>query len=275
MNQNTIKLEGNGNIVIQDAQSGNITINISDPNLFETIQLLNKEQITVLQQMVDEKSDRFENMFRALISEIATQKNVVHGNISNVQSVKIGDEVHYHYHYEIPQTKLPKQLTDYIPLLSQGKIIGREKDLQDVYNRLFDNRQVVVVNGLDGIGKTTLAQVYTTKYWVTYKHIVWISQLSENIINDFVNKQGLIERLNISEGISDPNDIFHSIIRKLSDIEDQPSLLILDNADFSLEKIRSMLPKQPNWHILITSRQEIHGFDLKQLDFLSSEDALT
>ena len=42
MKENTIKLDGNNNIVIQDATNGNITINANDPAILEKIQQLNK-----------------------------------------------------------------------------------------------------------------------------------------------------------------------------------------------------------------------------------------
>ncbi len=63
-----------------------------------------------------------------------------------------------------PAAKLPKELTAKIPKTAQDKIVGRENELADLHARLFDNKQVVLVNGLGGIGKTTLAQVYTQKY---------------------------------------------------------------------------------------------------------------
>jgi len=50
--------------------------------------------------------------------------------------------------------------------------------------------------------------------------------------------------------------------------------LIIDNANTSLTKLYDYLPAQPMWHILVTSRERIHKFDLKELDFLSEEEAI-
>ena len=38
--------------------------------------------------------------------------------------------------------------------------------------------------------------------------------------------------------------------------------------------LRIYLPHQPQWHILVTSREQIENFDLKGLDFLSEDDAI-
>ncbi len=51
--RNIIKLTGDGNIVIQDANSRDITINQNDPQLFEKLQSLSNEQIAVFQQMIN------------------------------------------------------------------------------------------------------------------------------------------------------------------------------------------------------------------------------
>lgn len=44
------------------------------------------------------------------------------------------------------------QLTTVLPCLSPDEIIGRHKDLEDLHHRLFNNKKVVLVNGLGGIG---------------------------------------------------------------------------------------------------------------------------
>jgi glycosyltransferase involved in cell wall biosynthesis len=35
------------------------------------------------------------------------------------------------------------------------------------------------------------------QYWDEYHHVAWVSQISDNLINDFVNTEGLLERLQI------------------------------------------------------------------------------
>ena len=97
--QNIIKLTGNGNIVVQDANGRDITINQNDPQLFEKLQSLNNEQIAVLKQMIEEQNDKFTELFKTQISGISNSKNIVKNSTINAESVKIGDEIHYHYSY--------------------------------------------------------------------------------------------------------------------------------------------------------------------------------
>jgi tetratricopeptide (TPR) repeat protein len=174
----------------------------------------------------------------------------------------------------VPAHKFSKELTAKIPKTQQDKIVGREAELADLHQRLFDNKQVLLVNGMGGIGKTTLAQVYTAKYWDEYRHVAWVSQVSKDIINDFVNTEGLLDNLNIHAGGKDAKELFVTTMTELKKMDDQPNLLIIDNAEVSLSNFYDYLPQNPLWHILVTSRQQIPKFDLKELGFLSEDEAV-
>ncbi len=169
---------------------------------------------------------------------------------------------------------IPKELTVNFPKLRADQIIGRTTDIEDLRRRLFDNKQVVLVNGMGGIGKTTVGAVYATENTDAYKHIVWISQLSGDFVNDFINTPGLLENFNIAREDKTIEQLYHETIMALKSIEDTPCLMVIDNADTGLAKFYNSLPNQPNWHILVTSREEIPYFDLKELGFLSEEDAI-
>ena len=273
MKENTILLRGDGNIVIQDAQHAAITINTNDPaDISHKIRELSNTQIAALNQLADEKTDRLSDTFKTLLRDVVSQKNIVYGNICGVQYVRIGDEIHLEYHTE--KARLPKGLSAKIPRMAPDKIVGRDADLDDLHQRLFSNRQVVLLNGLGGIGKTTVAQVYVAKYWDEYRHVAWIDQTSEDIINDFVNTEGLLDHLNISADGKEAKALFIHIMTGFKKIEDQPNLLIIDNAESALSRLYEYLPAQPLWHILVTSRRQIPKFDVKELDFLSEDEAI-
>ena len=199
-----------------------------------------------------------------------SSKNVVLGDFSNVGKVRIGDEIHIHPE----KIKLPKVLTPRVPTISFDRVIGRHNELDDLHQRLFDNKQVVLVNGLAGIGKTTLAQAYIGKYWEEYDHLAWISQVSNNILSDFVNTERLLDNLEIGIEGKDHRALFFEILAKLQSIDETRGLLIIDNADTSLSQWKDYLPHQPLWHVLVTSRQRIEKFNPKELDFLSEDDAV-
>jgi tetratricopeptide (TPR) repeat protein len=170
--------------------------------------------------------------------------------------------------------KTSKDLTLRIPKIHLTEVIGRENELEDLHKLLFDNKHVVVVNGLGGIGKTTLAQAYMSLYYDDYQHIAWISQSSENAIeSDFVNADGLKENLKIDTNGKDLPMLFNEVLLGLKTLTDKPNLLLIDNAESSLTQYFDRLPNQPNWHLLVTSRENIERFYVKELGFLSPEKA--
>ncbi len=138
---------------------------------------------------------------------------------------------------------------------------------------MSNQQQVVLVNGMGGIGKTALAQTYATFNRENYAHIAWVQQTSDDFRQDLISAEGLLDSLNLST-TSTVEELFPKVINKLRSLENQPNLLVIDNAFASLTKIKDQLPKQPHWHILITSREEIAGFELKELGFLSKAAAI-
>jgi len=170
--------------------------------------------------------------------------------------------------------KLPQELSTNIPTLHDlSNIIGREADLVALHKLLNQNQQVVLVNGLGGIGKTALAQAYVTKYKQDYAHIVWLHcDEQSTFVQDLVNNPGLMSNLGLSHSADIETD-FHAIIRHLRALEQQPNLMVIDDARQDLQQWRDSLPKHPQWHVLLTSRLSLNGFKLKPLDFLTAADA--
>jgi len=169
---------------------------------------------------------------------------------------------------------LPKALTNKIPRTSRNEIVGRENDLASLHKKLFDNKHVVLVNGMGGIGKTTLAQVYIDTFWDEYRHIAWVSQLAGDIPNSFINCEGLLDNLSISKEGKKSDELFQEIISSINRITDTPNLLVVDNAESSLSEYFDYLPRQLDWHILVTSRNEIERFDIQKIGFLSVNEAV-
>lgn len=201
-------------------------------------------------------------------------KNKLGGKYQDIGTIKVGDETTINNNYYAnPAATLPKELTLNLPKTHPGDIIGRENDLDELHRLLGTEKRVLLVNGLGGIGKTTLAQAYVYQYYEQYRHIAWIAQDSDNLANDIVNTQGLRENLSIPAEF-DPQQLFGEVIRKLKGIADKPNLLVVDNAEQSIKLCLNVLPSQPDWHLLVTSREEVSGLFTKELDFLSLEQAV-
>ncbi|MET3129409.1 tetratricopeptide (TPR) repeat protein [Arcicella rosea] len=161
-----------------------------------------------------------------------------------------------------------------MPKLNLKDVIGREEEIADLHQSLFEHKQVVLVNGLGGIGKTTLSQAYLTKYAEQYQHLAWISVSGSSLESDFINAVLLDKTFGIKTEGKELTDIFHELLYDLKALNTQPNLLILDNADAILSDFYNKLPQQPNWHVLVTSREQIEGFESKAIGFLKPDKAL-
>ena len=172
---------------------------------------------------------------------------------------------------------LSKELTANLPLLYSEKIIEREIDLEDVRTRLMKNAQVVLVNGMGGIGKTTLAQMYITRYYPDYKHLVWITISTGDFIADFIQTPGLAISLDINLEGKTYQEYFIEIITELKGLtheHNEQSLIIIDNAEENIIQYQNYLPHPPHWHVLATSRHKLDEFDVKELDFLDEQQSI-
>jgi tetratricopeptide (TPR) repeat protein len=172
-----------------------------------------------------------------------------------------------------PKINDPKKLTT-IQRVNPDDLIGRKKDLEKLHQLLTEKKKVVVVNGMGGIGKTTLAAAYTFQYHDYYKKLVWITQSQEDITNDFVQNAELIQSLNIATEGEQADQLLGEILHALRNITERPKLLVIDNAFESLEQHLDQLPSQPEWDLLVTSRESIEGLHTMPLDFLDETEAV-
>lgn len=169
------------------------------------------------------------------------------------------------------ETQLKKELNT-LHRTPKSKIIGREKELQQLRTFLVEKGEAVLLNGMGGIGKTTLASVYLNEYQKEYDHLVWLTVdtgLREAILEDAI----LLKNLGVEH--PDPEMLVADCLNTLSNIDnDKPLLLVLDNAEESLMDFYQALPKFPSAHLLITSRQQLDQFTPLEIDFLEPEQAL-
>jgi tetratricopeptide (TPR) repeat protein len=68
--------------------------------------------------------------------------------------------------------------------------------------------------------------------------------------------------------------LFNEVLLGLKTLTGKPNLLLIDNAEASLSQYIDRLPNQPNWHLLVTSRENIERLYQKKIGFLIPEKAL-
>ncbi|MGB1242790.1 MAG: tetratricopeptide repeat protein, partial [Chitinophagales bacterium] len=162
-----------------------------------------------------------------------------------------------------------RELLTTAPPTPPKAFIGRNTDLKEVHTLLEDNDNVVLVNGIGGIGKSTLAQAYWHKHQHQYSFLAWVTVVNDNLQESFLNS-GLEQKLNIQ--IPEKSTIeerYQVLQRELSQIEGI-KLLVLDNVN-NPDTVHEF--EMPNWKVLLTSRAAIPHYLQHTVGILSKEDA--
>ena len=148
------------------------------------------------------------------------------------------------------------------PRLSGNQVIGRKRDLDLMAEQIQEGNDHLLITGIGGIGKTTLAGYYLEQFEHKYRHIAWV-----NFLGDF--KADLVNQLNnhniLNVEYSDQQSVesrFEQLVFALQGL-DGPNLLIVDNLNTEEEaaELRRHLPYIPgNWKLLVTSRVGMQEF---------------
>jgi len=179
---------------------------------------------------------------------VVNSKNVVvDSTLTAGRDLNIGDK-HFHYYGE---RKIDRALT---PNPFQAEyFLGREADLLRIRDKLFSGDHfLLLVNGVGGVGKTTLASRYYQTYQDEYAHTAWV--LSEkNIANALLLLAAPLglrfhEQMNADERLE-------ILLKALAGLR-KPCLLVIDNANESddLEANYQKLRRCSNFHLLLTTR---------------------
>jgi tetratricopeptide (TPR) repeat protein len=178
--KNQINIDKNsGHISIYDAQG--VAFNIDTHDAAEIVQKLEElqdGQLDALQQIAAEQTADLSKLFTTLLKGFMAEKNIVKGSISNIggdvhigdkqteQYNVSGDNIIYNYFYKnITVAPLfPKQyLKDFgrdkgkkVPI----ELLERQYLLTQFQGLIDKGNSYIVLNGEDGIGKTTFASIY-------------------------------------------------------------------------------------------------------------------
>ncbi|MGB0839630.1 MAG: tetratricopeptide repeat protein [Chitinophagales bacterium] len=151
--------------------------------------------------------------------------------------------------------------------------IGRKVDLGTVNQKLYDH-QIVLMHGIGGVGKTTIARQYFYAYGHLYDHLVWLNCFTT--IQDAILSQLPPESLGLVFAPNDPvQERFDKVMLMLKNMEGR-NLMIIDGADDAedIQKNRQVLSSLPSWHVLVTTRTYLTYFVQHKVGLLSDEEAL-
>lgn len=175
------------------------------------------------------------------------------------------DKIEYHFHGK--KVWIKRYLTG-LPEL-QDELIGREQELLDLESTLHKAQSVVLMNGMGGIGKTTLALAYANQHHDRYTHIAWV-EVSGEFATALTSHFVLLQNLHIEKLTGSPQGDVLLILNELANLGGT-NLLILDDANEHIKPYKAYLPK--DWHVLITSREDLGFRHTLTLDFLNEDSA--
>jgi len=164
----------------------------------------------------------------------------------------------------LPEHKTPTQLTS---KLGKDTIIGRVKELEDIDTLLKESSSLLLINGIGGIGKSTIASYYLHSQKEKLDYYGFFEDL-ESFTSELREPLGLQQEKE--------DDAFIEALSKLRNLKGNKLLVFDDVKDIkeNQDKIEKILAlKDSGYKILLTSREEIEDIEQYYLDVLSLEDA--
>jgi len=175
--------------------------------------------------------------------------------------------------HTVLEHNLVKYLTAYIPIEPKVGLIGRDDVVNKVRTMLDSHKNIALVSGIGGIGKTAvMAQICNDIITEDRKdtYVAWIT-CGESYIDDFL---GLRQALGIPEGL-ECEDAYKEVIGKLRKLNGTLYLFLDDMGRMPDRKELGMYNTlRPNVRIMITSRHEIKGIPHVDLQELKKDSAI-
>ena len=157
----------------------------------------------------------------------------------------------------------PKYITQR-PSQVGAEFSHREDTVNELYKAIKQNRKLALINGLGGIGKTTIAKALYHKVEGKFKHIAWIEY--QNSIKD-----SLLNSFTIFNEIEDKETRYKNIEKFLLEAT-KDTIIFIDNvsSDDGMEFIERL-----NANVVLTSRLDMIGnFEVFPIDFLSEKECI-
>ena len=243
--KNSIRLD---EAIIQSARYNNVTqlirqglINFEDANV--TKNQISKGVLELLRDIeAQEKSDpSIKTEIERFAFQIQNSKNVIAGSTINAgRDVHIGDVKNY---VSAPEKRTIKLLTGFIQV-AENSVIGRDAQIMALEKSLGNNHTVALMNGMGGIGKTTVALLFLARNEKKFDHLAWID-INDTIENAFLYNSELQNSLEIKDkvdgfiGAKQPDAAYNCILQALRVLGGK-TLIVLDNANNHADLMKAL-----------------------------------
>jgi tetratricopeptide (TPR) repeat protein len=205
------------------------------------------------------------------------KKTMTNSDVFVDSSGNIGGRIYNNTYFLGKIVSIPHRLTNNIPHNALS-ILGRESELSKIIEYLEHNQATILVNGIGGIGKTSVATKFMALYGHEYAHIAWLvvrSSLFETFINDLT----LLESLHITDQVEkliksqQSNKASEFVFHQLNCLD--KTLVVIDNAN----NLADLVELKPLFdtsvcHFLITSRTRPSEWAIIAIDVLPETEAI-
>jgi len=231
---------------------------------------LNDDERALVELMIEVLGDKgrfYEGEVENLKKRVESTKPI---NNLHFEGTKIG--IGASANITLPSSHIiPKVLTFPIGLVSNMNFVGRKEELQKIDELLNQKSGLLLLNGIGGVGKSTLASYYLNQKKDNFDYYGFV-QVNEDIKLSLASALGTSLDLK-SEKI---NDLFAEIMNKLHSLEGK-KLLIIDDVkemDSQIDEMNILMTlKDSGFQILFTSRETKEFIPQYFLDIMNKEDA--